>query len=142
MLCLVIQFGMRVTPLWICLRVILNELTPKSWKYDIKCSICIVIDLWYKQQKSPYKMRKFCWFKKLHFEWCTLKGSLILSHPQCKDGNVRFTTVPLKSLSDQLYERYCRFSRIKSFNSKIIYVSAVEMRNSQFSKEKTNFLND
>ena len=34
-----------------------------------------------------------------------------------KDGNTRFTTVPLKPLSDQICGRYCRFSSFKVFNS-------------------------
>ena len=34
--------------------------------------------------------------------------------PPCKDGNARFTTVPLKPFSDQYSEGYFRFSRVKS----------------------------
>ena len=41
-----------------------------------------------------------------------LKGftSVYLSDPPCKDGNARFTTVPLKLQSNQKCERYCYFS--------------------------------
>ena len=48
-----------------------------------------------------------------YFNCVTLKRavSVIVSNPPCKDSKVRFTTVPLKTLSDQLYGRYCRFSR-------------------------------
>ena len=40
-----------------------------------------------------------------------LKGNkyLISSDPPCKNGNARFTIVPLKPLSDQKCGRYCRF---------------------------------
>ena len=38
---------------------------------------------------------------------CTLKGtvSVILDDPPCKDGNARFTTIPLKPLCDQKFEK-------------------------------------
>ena len=35
--------------------------------------------------------------------------SVILSDPPCKDANARFTTVPLKALSDQVWIRYSCF---------------------------------
>ena len=40
---------------------------------------------------------------------------LISSDTPCKDGNVEFTTVPLKP--DQQCGRYCRFSRFNVFHS-------------------------
>ena len=42
---------------------------------------------------------------------------MISSDTLCKDGNARFTTIPLKPLSDQICGRYCRFSSFKVFNS-------------------------
>ena len=39
--------------------------------------------------------------------------SLISSEPQCKDGNVRFTTVPWKPFSGQKCGRYCRLISFK-----------------------------
>ena len=38
------------------------------------------------------------------FFFFNIKGTVgvISSEPPCKDGNVRFTTVPLKALSDQV----------------------------------------
>ena len=42
------------------------------------------------------------------------KLSAILSDPPCKDGNVQFTSVPLKPLSHQKCERYCHFPESKS----------------------------
>ena len=36
-------------------------------------------------------------------------GSLISSDPPCKNGNARFTTVPFKNLSDQVWNRYSCF---------------------------------
>ena len=38
------------------------------------------------------------------------------SNPPSKDGNARFTTVPLKPLSDQHCQGYSRFSRLNSDN--------------------------
>ena len=49
-------------------------------------------------------------------EWFKLNVSVISSELSCKDGNARFRTVPLKPLSDQKCERYCRFSRFKGFH--------------------------
>ena len=50
-----------------------------------------------------------------------IKGtaSLISSDPPCKDDNARFTTVPLKALSDQVYRiRYqcLKFQKLIIFN--------------------------
>jgi len=42
-------------------------------------------------------------------------GSLISSDPPCKNGNTRFTTVPLKALSDQVWKRYSFFCIFKLF---------------------------
>jgi len=57
-----------------------------------------------------------------------IKGtvSVISSDPPCKDGNARYTTVPLKALSDDKCGRYCHFSRFKSVPSLIL----LEMRKS------------
>jgi len=59
------------------------------------------------------KLKIFYFVNCKYFNCVTLKRavSVILSYPPCKDSKVRFTTVPLKPLFDQLYGRYCRFSR-------------------------------
>ena len=41
--------------------------------------------------------------------------SVISSDPSCKDGNARFTTIPLKPLSDQVFVRYQCFGFFKLF---------------------------
>ena len=45
-----------------------------------------------------------------------IKGtvSVISSNPPCKDGNARFTTVPLKALCDQVWVRYHRSKHLTS----------------------------
>ena len=45
-----------------------------------------------------------------------LKGTLsvILNNPQCKNDNTRFTTLPLKTLSDNVWIRYQYFLFIRS----------------------------
>ena len=52
----------------------------------------------------------FLWFAQCTHSFLQIKGtvSVISSNHPCKDGNVRFTTVPLKS-SDQVWNRYPRF---------------------------------
>ena len=44
-----------------------------------------------------------------------LKGtvSVISSNPLCKNGNARFTNLPLKALSDQVWNRYSCFGSSK-----------------------------
>ena len=43
-------------------------------------------------------------FELVLIDFHKIKGtvSVISSDPPCKDGNARFTTVPLKALSDQI----------------------------------------
>ena len=52
----------------------------------------------------------------LNFKIIFLLEEIVIKRtdPRCKDGNARFTTVPLKPLLDQYSEGYCRFSRVKS----------------------------
>ena len=40
--------------------------------------------------------------------------SVILGDPPCKDGNARFTKLPLQPLSDHVCGRYCYSSRLLS----------------------------
>ena len=60
-------------------------------------------------EEAGSSMEIFAWFKNSKFKnsikVCSqVKGtvSVIASDPPCKDGNVRFTTVPWKALSDQV----------------------------------------
>ena len=71
-LCLVMQRGMRVTPLGFCLRVIVNKKNPKSWKDDIVCSIFFVINL-------CVKLSAFCVVQCLHIamKWFLYFGHVI-----------------------------------------------------------------
>ena len=43
------------------------------------------------------------------------KKDVTSSEPPCKDGNTRFTAVPLKVLSDQVWTRYQCFCFVKLF---------------------------
>ena len=70
-----------------------------------------------------------------------IKGTVrvISSDPPCKDDNVRFATVPLKALSDQVWIRHQCFSFIKPFFSSAVslwkwsahFCSKSQRRNSQ-----------
>ena len=52
------------------------------------------------------------WFLFCFLNWTV---SINLIDPPCKDGNARFTTIPLKPVSDKKkYKRYRRFSDSKS----------------------------
>ena len=53
------------------------------------------------------------------YTFYSFKGTLIvvLSDPPCKDGNARFTTVPLKPLSDQRCGSIVVFLDLKVFKS-------------------------
>ena len=55
--------------------------------------------IFFLHQYSPYFL-----FKKFDIVKWTV--SVILSDPLCKDGNVRFTTIPLEALSDHVGIRY------------------------------------
>ena len=55
--------------------------------------------IFFLHQYSPYFL-----FKKFDIVKWTV--SVILSDPLCKDGNVRFTTIPLEALSDHVWIRY------------------------------------
>ena len=70
----------------------------------------------------------FLWFAQCTHSFLQIKGtvSVISSNHPCKDDNVRFTTVPLKS-SDQVWNRYPRFFQtgffpICDFSAKVTIV--------------------
>ena len=63
--------------------------------------------------------------------------SVIFKYRPCKDGNARFTTVPLKRYSDQKCERYTRFSDSKLFR----WVSPLNLISEHFRRESANKIN-
>ena len=69
--------------------------------------------------------------------------NVISSDSTCKNGNVRFTSVPLKLLSDQYCGRYCRFSGFRSIKlcSYIFLGRKTTIENKQFSKLSTLIFN-
>jgi len=65
----------------------------------------------WKPRRKPYRLR----FLTDNLNWFKGTGSVISSDPSCKDDNSRFTTVPLKALSEQAWIRYQCFCFSKLF---------------------------
>ena len=65
--------------------------------------------------------------------------SVILIDPPCKEDNVRFTTVPLKTLSGQLLIEYPCFCESKLFIFVCIFSAKSDLRISCFQESMEKF---
>ena len=83
-------------------------------------SVCLLLIVYtgtlYRVHKGSQIVYTQCVIKGMFKMFFNMKGTVrvISSNPPMKNDNARFTTVPLKSLSDKLFGSYFCFSRFKS----------------------------
>ena len=80
----------------------------KKFLFKIAIIITTFIDAQNHDRTFSYTLSYSCFL----YTWTVV---VVSSYPPWKDGNARFTAVPLKALSDQVWIRYRCFSFFKLF---------------------------